>query len=107
MSEKMMQGAELAGVNLQIADGGYSCSLLITDFRPDYAVIDCAIGQEVKDISNNLAMEPRIPNVRIILVGNKCDFPKECDKKIFARVKRPSRLFEIVNLIDSKNTKPI
>ena len=102
-AEDMTENADLLGINLQVADGGYSCSLLIADFRPDYAVIDCSIGPEVSDISNNLALDPRIPKLRIILAGNECEFPKECDKKIFARMERPAGLFEIVQVIDTEN----
>jgi len=104
-AEDMTENADLLGITLQIADSGYSCSLLITDFRPDYAVIDCSIGPEVRDISNNLAIDPRIPKLRIILAGNECEFPKECDKKIFARMERPAALLEISHVIDVKTVE--
>jgi excisionase family DNA binding protein len=106
-AEDVTENADSLGINLQIADSGYSCSLLISDFRPDYAVIDCSIGPEVRDISNNLAIDPRIPKLRIILAGNECEFPKECDKKIFARMERPAGLFEITHVIDSKTMERI
>lgn len=100
-AEGLLERAESLDINLQIADSGYSCSLLISDFRADYAVIDCSIGPEVRDISNNLAIDPRIPKLRIILAGNECEFPKECDKKIFARMERPAELNAIAHVIDS------
>jgi excisionase family DNA binding protein len=100
LSAKLLKPAEALGINLQIADSAYSCSLLINDFRPDFAVIDCEIGPDACEIGHHLVKDPRIPNIRLIIAGECHDFPPKCDKKVLARIKKPTDLFAIVHILE-------
>lgn len=73
--------------NLKLTDCEYRCSMFIEKFRPDYIVIDCALGAERShQFAQLLYEDPRIPFVRIILVGQQADMPEECDRLVFAIV---------------------
>ena len=98
--ESLSRDAQSAEFNVEIADCEYSASLKVTDFRPDFAVVDCSLGRRVSsDIGHHLAQDPRIPSVRVVLAGNDDEFPEECDKEIFARMERPFGIQEIDNII--------
>lgn len=86
--------------NLRLVDSEYRCSMVVESFRPDYIIIDCSIGgQECKNLTRHLSEDPRIPYVKIILVGEAHDIPSECNGLIFAVMKEPFTLFELENLI--------
>jgi DNA-binding NtrC family response regulator len=89
-----------ADFNLEVADCEYNCSLKITKFRPDFAVVDCSLGHRASaEISHHLVRDPRIPSVRVVLAGTDDEFPEECDKEIFARMERPFGVREIGDII--------
>ncbi len=95
-----------ANFNIKIVDCEYSCSTIVNNFRPDYAIVDCAMGPQTSmDISRHLIDDPRIPFIRIVLAGtNEEEFPNECEKIIFARIRRPFGIDAIRKCIDgSKN----
>jgi excisionase family DNA binding protein len=100
LTMNLRRDAEIADFNLEIADCEYICSLKITDFRPDFAVVDCSMGRQASsDISHHLLQDPRIPSVRVVLAGKGDEFPTECDKEFFARMERPFSVREIEEII--------
>ncbi|MBU8934006.1 MAG: excisionase family DNA-binding protein [candidate division Zixibacteria bacterium] len=71
--------------NVKITDCEYRCSMEIEGFRPDYVVIDCSLGSiRSRDFAQLLADDPRIPFVKVILVGNGRKLPDECNKLVYA-----------------------
>jgi excisionase family DNA binding protein len=97
----LKENAGGAPFNLEFADCEYTCSALVTRFRPDFAVIDCSLGSEAsRDITNHLAQDPRVPYVRVVLAGNDEEFPEECDQEVFARIERPFSIQDIRECID-------
>ncbi|MCK5619065.1 MAG: excisionase family DNA-binding protein [Candidatus Krumholzibacteria bacterium] len=100
LAEKLKREAESRNFNLEIADCEYICSLKITKFRPDFAVVDCSLGRQASsDISRHLVQDPRIPSVRVVLAGKDDEFPEECDKEFFARMDRPFGIEEISEVV--------
>jgi len=88
--------------NIRFTDCEYSCSMMIESYRPDYISIDCSLGRKrAMDFANQLIVDPRIPFVRVILVGDCREFPKECDKEVFAFIERPVRIDVLQKLIHS------
>ncbi len=82
--------------NLEFADCEYTCSAVVSRFRPDFAIIDCALGRQVsRDITYHLGQDPRIPFVRVILAGSEDEFPRECEKEVFATIERPFGIEDI------------
>jgi DNA-binding NtrC family response regulator len=78
-----------ADFNLEVTDCEYRCSMLIDSFRPDYVVIDCSLGSaRSREFANLLNEDPRIPLVRVVLVGDRGQLPSECDKMVFALVEQ-------------------
>jgi ActR/RegA family two-component response regulator len=93
-----------APFNLEITDGEYSCSALVEHFRPDYAVIDCSLGQErAPDIGNHLVEDPRIPHVRIIMAVEPGEHPTTCNKNVFAYIEKPFGVADIVECLNKAN----
>ncbi len=89
LKEELERDSENYGYNLRVADCEYRCSMLIERFRPDYVVIDCALGVERSgEFTKLLSEDPRIPFVRIVLAGNRKELPRECDRIVFAWIDR-------------------
>ncbi len=75
--------------NLEITDCEYRCSMLVDRFRPDYVVIDCSLGADrSREFAKLLNEDPRIPLVRVILVGKRQQLPAECDRLVFALIEQ-------------------
>lgn len=75
---------------LRITDCEYRCSMQIEDFRPDYVIIDCALGtKRSREFAELLCEDPRIPYIRVILAGNDKEIPKECDRLVYGYIKKP------------------
>ena len=95
--EKDMDASKFS---LKVTDCEYRCSMVIENFRPDYIVIDCAFGTErSREFATMLYEDPRIPFVRVVLVGNSSDLPGECDRSVFAVVGRRFDATTLSNLI--------
>jgi hypothetical protein len=74
--------------------------MVVENFRPDYVVIDCSIGKrECGNFTRYLSEDPRIPYVKIILVGETHEIPAECNRLIFAVMKEPFSLTGLESLI--------
>lgn len=107
MRDEIEAGMRDTDVNLKYTECEYKCSMLVENYRPDYGIIDCSMGVErARDFVHNLYADPRIPFIRIILVGERTSFPKECDKETFAYVETPLDLPKLkeffLNLTDSE-----
>lgn len=90
MQELLKNGISGIKYNLQFADCEYTCSMLVEEFRPDFGIIDCSMGTDrAREFARHLYADPRIPFVKIILVGERREFPTECDKETFACIERP------------------
>ncbi|MHC4777967.1 MAG: MerR family transcriptional regulator [Planctomycetota bacterium] len=101
LAGKLKQDATKAHFNLETADCEYTCSMVVNSFKPDFAIIDCSLGREVsRDITTHLAEDPRIPIIRVVLAGNDGEFPSECEKLVFARLKRPFGIDDINDCVD-------
>jgi len=104
LRESLECEAKSADFNIQFTDCEYSCSMLVEKYRPDYISIDCSLGRKrAMDFANQLIVDPRIPFVRVILVGDLNEFPKECDKEVFAFIERPINIDVFQRLIKSLN----
>ena len=101
LTARLRDALDDAEFNLEISDCEYDCSQKVTNFRPDFAVVDCALGQQAsRDISHHLVQDPRIPSVRVVLAGKDDEFPEECDKEVFARMERPFGIYESGEIIE-------
>jgi DNA-binding NtrC family response regulator len=87
--------------NLEFADCEYQCSMLVEGFQPDFVIIDCSRGPVwSKEIAQHIHDDPRVPYVRIILVGDRKNIPAECDKMILAFIEEPFTVSKFTNLVD-------
>jgi len=101
LTDDLMAHADEAKFNLEITDCEYNCSAVVNHFKPDFVIIDCSIGRQVsQQMSNHIMKDPRIPFVRVVLAGSKDDFPRECEREVFARMTRPFNISEISECIN-------
>jgi excisionase family DNA binding protein len=100
MTKRLQQDAAVHGINMEVTDCEYSCSSIVSDFRPDFVIVDCMLGHKLSsDICFHLSQDPRIPFVRIVLAANDGEVPADCDKEVFARIKRPFAVQDILEFI--------
>lgn len=98
--KQLRAGALAATYNLAVAECEYSLSALVEDFRPDFVVIDGAMGiDRAREMANHLVQDPRVALVRVVLAATEEEFPKECNRRIFARIDRPFGIQEISDCI--------
>ena len=89
LTRRLRDSEAAANFNLEIADCEYTCSAVVNDFRPDFAIIDCSLGTRTsRDIANHLMEDPRIPLVRVVLAANEGEYPDACEETVFARLNR-------------------
>jgi len=84
-----------AQFNLEITDSIYKCSALISEFRPDFVIIDADLDADVTGFVRLLNEDPRIPHVRIVLAGSESMNTSDCEKEIFALVRKPFTVDDI------------
>ena len=89
-----------AHMRLRFTSGEYECALIVENFRPDYVVIDCALGKRrTGQVCRNLFDDPRIPVTRIILASGTKRVRDYCDRDIFGWIKRPFSVEQLRGLI--------
>jgi hypothetical protein len=100
LTAALQRDAAAARFNLEVTHCEYTCSALIERFRPDFAIVDCSLGPErATDIARHMAVDPRIPYVRMILAAREGGFPTECDKEVFARILTPFSVDDIADCL--------
>jgi excisionase family DNA binding protein len=101
----LMDDLKDSELNLKFADTEYRCSMFIERFRPDYLVVDCSMGpKQSRSFCKHLYEDPRIPFVRVILVGDRSHLPSECDKMVFAMIEGTLRADTLTDLIAGSHT---
>lgn len=101
LTAALQRDAEHAPLNLRITDCEYAASAVVESFRPDYAIIDCSLGQErSRDIMLHLKQDPRIPYIRVILAAEDGEYPKDCEREVFARIETPFCLGDVTECIN-------
>jgi DNA-binding NarL/FixJ family response regulator len=98
--------AEAAGqlpFNLRFTTCEYDCSALVNDFKPDLAVLDCALGSQLtRDFIDHLTQDPRIPHIQIVLAVSDKDSAHKYESLEFRRVRRPFSIGDISKCISQR-----
>lgn len=77
-------------MNMRVVGSEYECATLIETFRPDFVVVDCAIGNKrSRKFCSSLYNDSRIPVTRIILSSRTKQLKDYCDNEVFAWIKKP------------------
>jgi len=100
LSQSIESSSDDLSFNTRVADCEYRCSMEIEDFRPDFVFLDCSLGESrTRDFARLLYEDPRIPFVKVVMVGNGHKIPEECDKLVYALVQRTFTLETIEELV--------
>jgi len=106
LAESLKAESGSAPFTLETTRCEYTCSALVETFRPDYAVVDCAMGPErSRDICQHLVQDPRIPFVRVIMAAEVAELPRDCDHLVFATIEKPMTINGITGLIRESRGK--
>jgi excisionase family DNA binding protein len=75
---------------VKFAGNEYQAAVIIQDFRPDYIIVDCALGRKrTGDICSSIFNDKRIPVARIILSSKVKKIDNYCDRKVFGWIRKP------------------
>jgi len=92
--------SNINGLQVQLAENEYECASIIQTFRPDFIVVDCAMGKRrTAAVCRNLFNDARIPVVRIILASKTRQLKKYCDKEVCAWITRPFTIGQLKQCI--------
>lgn len=106
LREALETSRNASDFNLKVVDCEYRCSMLVERYRPDYVVIDCAIGSDRSvEFARLLYEDPRIPFVRIVLAGDRSELPKECDRMVYALIDRNFTVGTLAHLISGTHSQ--
>lgn len=90
------------GLQVQFVRDEYEMASAIQAFRPDYVLIDCAIGRKrTMSLCTNLFNDARIPVTRIILASKNKNLSEYCDKEVFGWIRKPFSIEQLKNCIKS------
>jgi excisionase family DNA binding protein len=100
LAKTLKKDAQKLDLNFEVTSCEYTTSTLVDAFRPDYAIVDCSLGEQLtKDICDHLIADPRIPFIRVVLAATDDEVPRECDKEIFARMEKPIDITDVAECI--------
>jgi excisionase family DNA binding protein len=88
------------GLDIRIAENEYECANIVQNFRPDFIVVDCALGKKrTAAVCRNLFNDSRIPVARIILASKTRQLKKYCDKEVCGWITRPFTIRQLKGCI--------
>lgn len=100
LKSSLRKAVERAGLEFRSIDCEYRCLMLLDRFLPDFVIIDTSLGNErSRDFAEMLHADTRVPYVKIILIDEPGRLPSECDKRVFAIIRRRFRFEEIERLL--------
>ncbi|MFH1755212.1 MAG: helix-turn-helix domain-containing protein [Candidatus Latescibacterota bacterium] len=87
-------------IRIRFATCEYEAAVMIQDFRPDYIVIDCALGKSrTAAICGSLFSDIRIPVARIILSSKTKQLKDYCDREVFGWIQKPFSVAQLKECI--------
>jgi excisionase family DNA binding protein len=88
------------GIRFEFAESEYDAAVLIQSFRPDYVVVDCAMGRRrTGEVCASLFSDIRIPVARVILCSRRGLTQDYCDQEAFGWIRKPFTLSELRHCI--------
>jgi excisionase family DNA binding protein len=92
--------AETTDLSLAVATGEYESGAAIASFRPDFIVVDLALGtRRTRAICRHLAGDARIPFTRIILTSHEAKWAEDCNQEVFGWIRKPFDLEQLQEFI--------
>jgi AmiR/NasT family two-component response regulator len=79
----------------------YECARMIERIRPDFIVVDYALGKKYTDrLFKNILNDERMPIVRIIMTSRNKPVDYLCDSKVFGWITRPFTIKQLESCIE-------
>jgi excisionase family DNA binding protein len=98
LGASLKKDAESRKFKIEVADCGYACSAFVGQFRPDYILVDCGMGKDaVRHMIRHLMEDTRIPRIRVILAGDKKEFPNDCGT--FTHIEKPFGIEDVTKCL--------
>jgi len=91
---------KLVGYQFKFAESEYAAAVMIQDFRPDYIIVDCALGKKrTGTICRSLYNDIRLPVARIILSSKSLAIDDYCDREVFGWIQKPFSIEQLKDLV--------
>jgi excisionase family DNA binding protein len=88
--EELEVQAEHAAIRLEVASSEYECAAKIESFRPDFVVLDSALGKaRAKTLCQALNADERIPFTRVIMASRHAKWDEDCERDFFGWIEKP------------------
>ena len=89
---------------IEFAESEYECSCLVEKFRPDYFVIDYALGvRRVTALCRSIHNDKRIPVSRVIISSKENNLQDYCDKEMYGWITRPFTIRQLKSCIEGSS----
>ncbi len=107
LNSELQSSVAKARFDLVVASCEYDCSAVLNRFKPDYVIIDSALGIPfIQHIVRHLADDFRLPVLRLIVAGDERVLPEDCTSGIFARIQRPFTVDMVNACLESLRGQP-
>jgi len=94
--------AKVGAIVLKTVSTEYECAAAIDKFRPDYVIVDAALGISVtKELRQYLNNDKRFPLTRILICSRTAAENGYCDDDLFGWIKKPFTLEQLAKLIEN------
>jgi excisionase family DNA binding protein len=96
----LSEAAETAVLNLAVATCEYESGATIARFRPDFVVVDLALGtRRARNICRHVQTDARIPFTRIILTSGEARWAEDCHQDFFGWIRKPFDLDQLQEFV--------
>jgi len=100
LKEIISEEENQSAIALKVVSSEYECAAAIDKFRPDFIIIDSAMGAPTsKELCLSLMNDKRIPFKRIIICSRKSNVDDYCDSEIFGWIRKPFTMSQLDDFI--------
>lgn len=101
LRDRLRAERDASRLKIEFATCEYEVSMIVDKFKPEYVVLDCSLPDETcAGLCTHLAMDPRVPGVRVIMATMKGTAESGADRNsVVGAIRRPFSLVELEQYI--------
>ncbi len=98
---RLAEAAAGADLELEVVDSAYACAAALERFRPDFVVLDAALGAaRTREIRRHLVADPRLPLPRVVLASRRPRWDETCARDLCGWIRKPFDLDRLEHFLD-------
>jgi excisionase family DNA binding protein len=107
LMEELGAASRDENLRLKFACSEYDAAASIEKFRPDYVVVDCAIGiRNANELCRHLMHDDRLPITRLIIASKDSKAKEQCEQEILGWLRKPFTIADLSGFIDQLHQPP-